>query len=342
MTKSYAADAANFPFCTIDPNVGVVDVNDVRLQKLSEISETEKIIPATIKFVDIAGLVKGASQGEGMGNAFLSHIREVDAIVQVLRHFKDADINHVEGDVDPIRDEDIITTELILSDMEQIEKKLPQLQRKAKSGDRETVDELRVLERAKELLDNRQLMYDIQDELTDEEKKILKPYNFLTNKPFIYAINVSENDLSDAKNIAKELGQTLGKPTVPVCARLEAEMIEMDDEERAMLLEDHTDIPTLDDVISLAFDTVGLMYYFTTGKKETRARTVKKGSTAPQAAGVIHKDFEKGFIKAEIVKYEDFVEAGGRNQAKESGKLKLQGKDYIVEDGDVIVFKFAN
>lgn len=192
LTKSYAADAANFPFCTIDPNVGIVDVNDVRMDKLSEMSQTEKIVPATIKFVDIAGLVKGASQGEGMGNAFLSHIREVDAIVQVLRHFKDADINHVEGEVDPIRDEDIITTELILSDLEQIEKKLPQLQRKTKSGDKDTIAEVAVLERAKALLEDRKLIYDMHDDLSKDEVRILKTYNFLTNKPFIYAMNVGE------------------------------------------------------------------------------------------------------------------------------------------------------
>lgn len=293
LTKSYAADAANFPFCTIDPNIGVVDVNDERLQTLAALSQTQKIVPATIKFVDIAGLVKGASQGEGMGNAFLSHIREVDAIVQVLRHFKDVEINHVEGEVDPIRDEDIITTELILSDLEQIDKKLPHLQRKAKSGDKETLEEIMILQRAKRLLEERKLIYDLQDDLTKDEKKYLKAYNFLTNKPFVYAINVGESELSQARTIQEEFAQKLGKPTAVVCARLEAEMIGMDDEERQMLLEEHGDVPTLDDLISLAFHEVGLMYYFTTGIKETRARTVRQGSTAPQAAGVIHKDFEK-------------------------------------------------
>jgi GTP-binding protein YchF len=341
LTKSYAADAANFPFCTIDPNVGVVDVNDTRLQTLATISQTQKIVPATIKFVDIAGLVKGASQGEGMGNAFLSHIREVDAIVQVLRHFKDAEINHVEGEVDPIRDEDIITTELILSDLEQIDKKLPHLQRKAKSGDKETLEEMNILERAKALLEERKLIYDLHDDLTKDEKKYLKTYNFLTNKPFVYAMNVGESELSQAKAIQEDFAAKLGKPTAVVCARLESEMIEMDDEEREMLLEEHGDVPTLDDLIALAFREVGLMYYFTTGVKETRAWTVCQGSTAPQAAAAIHKDFERGFIKAEVVSYDDLVVTGGWSQAKDAGKLKLQGKDYVVQDGDVIVFKFA-
>jgi ribosome-binding ATPase len=309
LTKSYAADAANFPFCTIDPNIGIVDVKDPRMDALSEMSKTQKTIYAAIKFVDIAGLVKGASQGEGMGNAFLSHIREVDAIVQVLRHFKDADINHVEGEVDPIRDEDIITTELILSDLEQIEKKLPQLQRKTKSGDKDTIAEVAVLERAKALLEDRKLIYDMHDQLSTEDKKLLKTYNFLTNKPFVYAINIGESEMGQAHAIQQELADQLGKPTAVVCARLESEMIEMDDEERAMMLEDHGDIPTLDDLIALAFREVGLMYYFTTGEKETRAWTVKIGSTAPQAAGAIHGDFERGFIKAEVVGCEDLLAA---------------------------------
>jgi GTP-binding protein YchF len=240
-----------------------------------------------------------------MGNEFLSHIREVDAIVQVLRHFPDEDINHVEGDVDPLRDEEIITHELIFADMQQIEKKLPQLQRKAKSGDADIKSELAVLEKASALLESGQCLYTIYDELSDEEHAILRSYNFLTNKPFVYAINIGENELSDAHTIQAKMAEQLQRPTAVVCAKLESEMMEMDDEERSMLLDEHADIPTLDDLIALAFRTVGLMYYFTTGKKETRAWTIPVESTAPQAASAIHADFERGFIKAEVVAYED-------------------------------------
>ncbi len=340
LTKSYSADAANFPFCTIDPNIGIVEVKDERLTVLWEMSQTKKIIYPSIKFVDIAWLVKWASKGEGMGNAFLSHIREVDAIVQVLRYFKDTDINHVEWEVDPMRDEDIITSELIFSDMEQIEKKRGMLQRKAKSGDKLAKDELSLLDRAWELLEAGKLTYEMYGDLKEDEIKLLKSYNFLTFKPFIYAINVWEKDLWDAQSIKKTFEEQLHKPVAVVCAKMESDMIEIDDEERTLLLEEYGDVPTLDELISLAFDTVGLMYYFTTGEKETRAWAVKKWSTAPQAAGAIHGDFERWFIKAEVVAYDDLVSTWSWNKAKEAGKLWLQWKDYVVKDGDVIVFKF--
>lgn len=340
LTKSYSASAENFPFCTIDPNIGIVEVRDERLTVLSEMSQTKKTIYPAIKFVDIAWLVKWASKGEGMWNAFLSHIRETDAIVQVLRYFKDVDINHVEWEVDPLRDEDIITSELIFSDMEQIEKKRWQLQRKAKSWDKEAIVELWLLNRAWELLENGKVVYDLMDELKEDEVKLLKGYNFLTFKPFVFAINVGETDLWNADAIKREFEEKLQRPVAVVCAKMESDMMEVDGEERAMLLEEYGDVPTLDDLISLAYDAVGLMYYFTTGEKETRAWAIKKESTAPQAAGAIHGDFERWFIKAEVVAFDDLVVAGSWNKAKEAWKLGLQWKDYIVQDGDVMVFKF--
>lgn len=346
LTKSYAADAANFPFCTIDPNVGIVDVKDDRLVQLSALSQSQKTVFATVQFVDIAGLVKGASQGEGMGNAFLSHIREVDAIVQVLRHFPDSEINHVEWSVDPLRDREIINMELILSDLEQVEKRLWAASKKAKSKQKDALTEVAVLTRCKDVLEAGDMISSLADDFSDEEKTILKSYNFLTAKQFVYAINVSQDDLVNAKDIVQDLQKELDAPVVAVCAALEAELLELEEEEKndfvqELLAVEHLDhIPTLDDLISTAFDALWLMYYFTTGDKESKAWTVKKGSTAPQAAWAIHTDFERGFIKAEVVWYQDLIDHQWRQGSKEAWKLKLQGKDYIVQDGDVIVFKF--
>lgn len=346
LTKSYAADAANFPFCTIDPNVGIVDIRDPRMLALSKMSNTKKIIFSNVQFVDIAGLVKWASQGEGMGNAFLSHIREVDTIVQVLRHFSEEDINHVEWSVDPIRDKDIINLELMLSDLERIEKRLPLSQKKVKSKEKDAAMEVKVLTLAKETLEKEQLLTTIMDWLSDDERAILKGFAFLTAKPFVYAINVSQEDMVNAVAIREEFVDKLNAPVVIVCAALESELLELSDEDRAEFLTElleveHLDhVPTLDDLIKSAFDTLGLMYYFTTWEKETRAWTVKKNSTAPQAAAAIHTDFERWFIKAEVVSYEDLIAAWSWSASKEAWKLKLQGKDYIVQDGDVIVFKF--
>jgi len=339
LTKSYAADAANFPFCTIEPNVGIVDVKDPRMVSLSELSGSKKRIFANITFVDIAWLVRGASKGEWMGNAFLSHIREVDAVVQVLRYFKDTDINHVEWEVDPMRDVEIINMELMFSDMEQIERKLPQLKRKAKGRDADVLKEIEALEKAYKVLEWGQLLCSAFDP-EDKDFVYVRPYNFLTIKPFVYVLNVGEDDLDSCEKIKKEYEEKLNASVAIVCAKLESDMMEMDDEERELLLEDYGDVPTLDDLISLAFDTVGLMYYFTTGEKETRAWTVKKGSTAPQAAAAIHTDFERWFIKAEIVSCVDLLEAGSRNAAKTAWQLRLEWKTYIVQDGDVIHFKF--
>ncbi len=346
LTNSYAADAANFPFCTIEPNIGIVDVKDKRIDELSRMSQTKKTVYAAIKFVDIAGLVKWASTGEWMGNKFLSHIREVDAIVQVLRHFEDNDIGHVDGNVDALRDAETINTELIFSDLEQVDKKLSWLTVKVKQKDKVALQEFEVLTRCKSCLESGTLLHDLSKELTDEQKKFVSGYNFLTYKPFVYAINVSQEELQQADVIQKMYEQKLNKPVAIVCAKLEHEMIWLETQEKEEFLQDalegtnFVEIPTLDTLIQKAFDAVGLMYYFTTGEKETRARTVKKNSTAPQAAAAIHTDFERWFIKAEIVAYEDLIVAWSRSKAREQWKLWLQWKEYIVQDGDVIVFKF--
>ena len=346
LTKSYSADAANFPFCTIEPNVGIVDVKDSRLSQLAELGQSKKVIFASTKFVDIAGLVKWASKGEWLGNKFLSHIREVDVIVQVLRYFKNTDVSHVEWSVDPMRDVEIINYELILSDLEQVEKNLPAIAKKASvTKEKTVVATASALAKIKQALDTGKLIYDIRDDLTTEEKESIKSYNFLTDKSFIYAINVWQEDLIRAEEIKQEFTTKLKKPIAIVCAPMESEMMTLTTEERDEMIEMMTwalssAVPTLDDMISLAFKELGLMYYFTTGEKESRAWTIPVWSTAPQAAGAIHTDFERGFIKAEVVNYKDLLELWWWNKAKEKWLLKLQGKDYIVQDGDVIVFKF--
>jgi ribosome-binding ATPase len=345
LTNNYSADAANFPFCTIEPNVGVVDVNDPRLFKLAEISKTTKIIPATINFVDIAGLVKGASAGEWLGNQFLSHIREVDAIVQVVRYFKDEDVVHVEGKPDPMRDVEIINTELIIADLAIIERRLKESEKNAKTGGVAMKDLVTLYTTCRDALSSGKLMCDLEADFSESEKVEIKQLNLLTYKPFVYAINVSEQDLIDSTNIQAEFTKILQKPVTIVSAKFESEMIGMEKDDKEMFMDEikggkDIAIPTLDDLIKLAFDTVGLMYYFTTGEKETRAWTIKKWFTAPQSAGVIHTDFERGFIKAEVVKYDKFVEYNGWSGAKEKGALKLEGKDYVVQDGDVMLFRF--
>lgn len=343
LTKSYAADAGNFPFCTIEPNIGIVDVNDIRLNTLAAISKTEKIIPATIKFVDIAWLVKGASSGEWLGNKFLANIRECDALVQVVRQFADGDIIHVHGKVDPVYDADIINTELIMADLEQVDRALPALAKaKNRSKDQDTL--LEVYTMVKAALDTGTLIYDIVEDFTPEQRKALKWCNYLTSKPLVYAVNIAESDLANYQSIEADLSSSLGKPVSAVCAKLEFEMLDMDVEDRAMFLEEYgvdpITGPTLDKLIKLAFDTVGMMYYFTSGVKETRARATPIGSTWPQAAGAIHTDFEKWYIKAEVIKYTDFVAHGGKSWAKDKWALKLEGKEYIVQDGDIIEFRF--
>ena len=348
LTKSYSADAANFPFCTIEPNIGMVDVRDIRMDKLGEMSKTQKTIYANIKFVDIAGLVKGASQNLGLGNKFLANIREVDVIVQVLRYFDDEAILHVHDKVDPVYDSEIINMELIIADMESVNKQLPALAKtKQKAKEQEAMCE--ILTKCEKALNQNKYIYDIIGEFSTEEVKILRWLNLITSKPLIYAINIAEWNLNKFADIEKEMSAKLGgKKCVVLSAKLESELQDMDDSERieyisdsvGSKLHDYSDYPTLDRVIKVAFDTAWLQYYFTTGEKETRAWTIPKGATAPQAAGAIHTDFERWFIKAEIVKYEDLIAAGSWSKAKEAGKLWLQGKDYIMHDGDVVVFKF--
>jgi len=346
LTKSYAAQAANFPFCTIEPNVGIVEVKDKRLDRLSEVSGSTKKIYAAIEFVDIAGLVKGAWKGEWLGNKFLSHIREVDAIVEVLRYFSDTDVNHVEWEVDPVRDAEIINFELIFADLQQVEKALDQAQKKSKSKDKDALAQLAVFTKVKKYLEAWTWLHTVRDDFDDAELLLLRPYNLLSIKPIVYALNVSQEDLGQADVLEKEYSDKLSAPVRVVCAKLEEDMIEFNESEREEYLQDLLarkdldHVPTLDDLIALAYKTVGLMYYFTTGEKESRARTIPIDSKAPRAAAAIHTDFEKWFIKAEVVSYDALANHGSWNGAKEKWQVRLEGKEYVVQDGDVMVFKF--
>jgi ribosome-binding ATPase len=347
LTKSYSAPAENFPFCTIEPNVGIVNVKDQRLEWLSKMSNTQKIVYAAIEFVDIAGLVKWASAGEWLGNKFLSHIREVDAIVQVLRHFNDTDVVHVEWWVDPMRDVEIINTELILSDLEQIDRTLPNIQKRSRiATNKEDVLLAEWLVKIQKVLQEGKIAHVVKSDLTPEQWKLIRPYNFLTMKPFVYAVNISQDDIWDSLNIQKEFEEKLKSPVSIVCAKLESEMMDFDGEEKQdfikelLSIDNIGHIPTLDDLIALAYRKVGLMYYFTTGEKESRAWAIPIWSTAPQAAGAIHTDFERWFIKAEVVKYADLLAYGSWAKAKEKWLVRLEGKEYVVQDGDVMIFKF--
>lgn len=341
MTASRGAQAANYPFCTIEPNVGIVEVQDARLTQLREAVHGEKIVPATVEFVDIAGLVKGAAQGEGLGNKFLSHIRNCDAVLQVVRVFDDSNVTHVENSVHPKRDIEIINAELILADLETVQKGLHGVEKKARSGDKDAAATLRVLSGIEEVLLGGHLA--ISADLTLEDRLLLEPFHLLTNKPFIYAANVSEEQLStlSVDNIRDQLGLEGSFAVLPVSAKLEEELLDLDPQEKKdFLAELGVSDSGLDRLISTAFRTLGLMYYFTAGEKEVRAWTIHEGWTAPQAAGVIHTDFERGFIKADVVGWKDLVEAGGWPKAREAGKVRMEGKDYVVRDGDVMLFKF--
>ena len=347
LTKSYAAPAENFPFCTIEPNVWIVDVKDERVSKLAEMSNSQKVVYAHTEFVDIAGLVKWASKWEWLWNKFLSHIREVDAIVQVLRYFKDSDVVHVEGWVDPERDREIINTELIFADLEQVERVLPTLQKRAKvpqNKDDKKVAE--ALEKIQKVLLEGKLANTIKDELSEEDLKLIKSYNFLTLKPFVYALNISQEDIVNSENLKKEFEAKFNAPVAIVCVKLESEMMNFSNEEREEFLQELLEIqawvkiPILDDLISLAFNQLGLMYYFTTWEKETKAWTIPIDSTAPQAAWAIHSDFERWFIKAEVINTEKLLEVWSWAKAREKWLLRLEGKDYIVQDWDVMIFKF--
>lgn len=340
LTKNYSADAQNFPFCTIEPNVGIVNVNDERLEKIREAVNGAKVIPANCEFTDIAGIVKGASAGEGLGNKFLANIREADAILQVVRIFEDGDIIHVHWAVDPKGDIEVINSELILADIESIEKRVAKDGKKARS-DKDVARALEVCAKVKEQLEQGVIVNDMW--LSEEELEDIKDLHLLTNKKFVYACNVSEDMMDTSEEELKQLIGISSPDTrvVPVCAKLEADMVEMTAEEKHEFLSEMGLISTgLDNLIKASYDALGLEYYFTAGEQEVRAWTVKKASTAPQAAGVIHTDFEKGFIKADVVNWADIVEHGGWSKAREEGKVALQGKDYIVQDGDVILFKF--
>jgi hypothetical protein len=344
LTKA-GAEAANYPFCTIDPNVGIVAVPDDRIKRLGELYHTKKVTPAVIEFVDIAGLVKGASKGEGLGNQFLANIREVDAIVHVVRCFEDENVVHVDGSVDPVRDIETINLELIFADLEVLERRISKVARTAKM-DKEAGREMALLKRVKEHLEEGKPASSM--ELAgEEEEKWFAGYNLLTAKPVIYAANVSEDDLMDdgASNegVAKvrEYAAQTGSEVFVICAKIESEIAELDDEEKAMFLEDlGISESGLDKLISASYRTLGLMSFLTAGEDECRAWTIRIGTKAPQAAGKIHSDFERGFIKAEVVNYEVLLREGSLAAAREKGLVGMEGKEYVVRDGDVILFRF--
>jgi hypothetical protein len=338
------AESANYPFCTIDPNVGVVEVPDERLQKLAEIVVPNRIVPTAFEFVDIAGLVKGASKGEGLGNKFLAHIREVDAIVHVVRCFQDENITHVSGKVDPISDIETINLELILADIETVEKRLERSRKNMKSGEKKYAQEVEALERIKEALYADKPARSV--ELSEEEKPLLRDLHLLTMKPVLYAANVSESEAAGADDNpyvqqVREYAAREGAEVVPISAKVESEIAELEGEDKELFLAELGLAESgLNRLIRAAYKLLGLYTYFTAGVQEVRAWTIRKGTKAPQAAAVIHTDFERGFIRAEVVSYEDLVSCGSMNAAKEKGLLRLEGKEYVVQDGDVMHFRF--
>ena len=336
------AESANFPFCTIDPNVGQVPVPDRRLDKLAELVDPKKITPTAIEFVDIAGLVKGASEGKGKGNAFLSHIREVDLIIHVVRCFDDDNVVHVEGSVDPERDIHIIEDELVLKDLESVEKRLSNLKKQAKGGDKQVLSQLDVVERLHEHVENGNMVRTF--EADEDEREAFRDLALLTDKPVLYACNVSESDLPEGNELVDTVRGIAAQEedeVVVFCAKIEAEIAELDEEEKEMFLEElGVESGGLDRLIQAAYKELGLITFFTAGPKEVRAWTVRKGSKAPKAAGVIHTDFEKGFIRAETISYEDYIEYGSEKAARDAGKMRQEGKEYVVEDGDVMLFRF--
>ena len=344
ITKA-GAEAANYPFCTIEPNVGIVEVPDKRLQVLHELYNSKKTTPAAFRFVDIAGLVKGASKGEGLGNKFLEHIRQVDAVSQVVRCFENGDITHVEGSIDPIRDIEIINTELCLADLEVLERRLLKLVKLAKSGVKEAKVEEAILQRIKEALEQGQTVRSV--ELTDDEKAMIKEMNFLTAKPTLYIANVGEDEVTTADTDneyvqrVKEYAATEGAEVVTISAKVESEIAELEDEDaREFLHELGLEESGLEKLIKAAFDLLGLMTFLTAGTDECRAWTITKGTVAPKAAGKIHSDIERGFIRAEIVNYDDLIAAGSVAAAREKGQVRLEGKDYVMQDGDVTNFRY--
>jgi len=340
LTKA-AIPAENYPFCTIEPNVGVVPVPDPRLKKIAGISRPAKVTPAAVEFVDIAGLVAGASKGEGLGNQFLAHIRETDGIIDLVRCFEDENVVHVAGRVDPVADIETVQTELALADLATVDRALDRVTPKARSGDPEAAKLEAVLTRARLQLDQGKPLRALA--LDPIERALLQPLCLLTTKPAIYVANVSERGLSGNPLLdrVREFAAAEGAPVVAICAALEAEMADMTEEDkRAFLADIGLEEPGLDRLVHAAYDLLGLQTFFTTGPKESRAWTLHKGDTALQAAGTIHTDFERGFIRAEVISCEDFVACGGEQGAKEAGKMRLEGRDYVVRDGDIIFFRF--
>ena len=344
ITKA-GAEAANYPFCTIEPNVGVVDVPDQRLQVLHEMYASKKTTPASVRFVDIAGLVKGAAQGEGLGNKFLEHIRQVDAVAHVVRCFQDSNITHVEGSIDPLRDIDIITTELCLADLEVLEKRVMKLAKIAKSGDKTARIEDALLRRIKEVLEQGQTARSM--ELTEDELELIKEMNLLTLKPTLFVANVAEDEVATAEaenpfvQKVKEYAAKEGAEVVVISAKVESEIAELDGDDAKLFLEELGLTESgLDKLIKGAFELLGLLTFLTAGPDECRAWTIVRGTTAPKAAGKIHSDIERGFIRAEIVNFDDLVAAGSTAAAREKGQVRLEGKDYVMQDGDVTYFRF--
>lgn len=337
------AEAANFPFCTIEPNIGIINVPDERLRILKELVNPQKVVPTTIEFVDIAGLVKGASKGEGLGNQFLANIREVDAIVHVIRCFDDPNVVHVDGSVDPIRDKEIIDTELQLKDLESIDKKISRVEKIAKSGDAKSKKELEVAKKYKQHLESGKNAWTL--EIDKEEKAVISDLQLLTDKPVIYLANIDEGSLPDGNELVERLKDNVkseNAQVIIVSAAVEAQIAEFDDlEERQMFLQEYgLKESGLNKLIRAAYELLNLITYFTAGEKEVRAWTIKRGWKAPLAAGVIHSDFEKGFIKAEVIKLEDYQKYKTETACKEAGKLSIEGKEYIVKDGDIMHFRF--
>lgn len=343
------APSENYPFCTVEPNVGMVEVPDTRLDRIHELMRSRTRVPTVIQFVDIAGLVEGASEGEGLGNKFLGNIREVDAIAHVLRCFDDPDVTHVLGEVDPVRDREIVETELALADLETVERRLDRVEKKAKSGDKDAIREKAVLDRCYTALSEGRPIRALR--LTDDELRVLKGFQLLTSKPVLYVTNVSEGDLPDGENdwtgqlraaIAEDDPSAReDERMVSICSAIESELAELEPAERQEFLEDLGLSETgLNRLIRAAYELLGLLTFFTTGENESRAWTVRKGTTAPQAAGSIHTDFERGFIKAETIHFDDFERVGTWKDARDEGMLRAEGKDYVVADGDIILFRF--
>jgi ribosome-binding ATPase len=341
-----AAAAENYPFCTVDPNVGVVEVPDRRVDRLEAVVKPQRTVPAVVTFVDIAGLVKGASEGEGLGNQFLTNIREVDAIVHVVRCFEDPDVTHVMGEVDPVRDREIINLELVLSDLQVVERRLERVQRTAKSGDKDALTELALLQKLSPLLSAGQPARKVEI-ANDDELRLLRTFNLLTSKKEVYAANVAESDLAAGTNeLVERLRSAVEADHEPaeivvLSARIEAELIQLSKEERTEFLE-HLGIeePGLNRLIRAGYHLLDLISYFTAGEKEVRAWTIRRGTKAPQAAAEIHTDFERGFIRAETLAYKDFEEAGSQKAAKDKGMMRSEGKEYVVQDGDILLFRF--